>query len=79
MLCGPAPDKEPIASATLSAVVVIEGFVFPLEVPVLVVFVICPLSSSSEPLEPSEQPVNVNAMLSARMQAKSQWGGWNGC
>ena len=57
----------------------VEGFVFPLSG--LLGFegfstgvVTCPLSSS-EPLEPSEQEVNVNARLSARMQAKSQWGG----
>lgn len=75
MLCGPAPDKKPIASATLSAVVVIEGFSFLLEVPEFVGIVTCPLSSSEPPLEPSEQAGNVNKRLSARMQARIQWGG----
>lgn len=72
-----SPDKEPISAATVSAVVVIEGFLFSPEVPALAVLVTCPLSSSEPELEPSEQPVNVNAMLSARKQAKIQWGGVN--
>ncbi len=64
-----------INSATLSAVVVIEGLLFSPEVPALAVFVICPLSSSEPPLEPSEQEGNVNARLRAIMQTKIQWGG----
>lgn len=75
MLCGPVPDKEPIVAATLSAVVVIEGFSFLLEVPEFVGFVTCPLSSSEPPLEPSEHEENVNARLNARMQATSPRGG----
>lgn len=64
-----------INSVALSAVVVIEGFLFSPEVPALAVLVTCPLSSSELPLEPSEQEENVNARLRARMQAKIQWGG----
>ncbi|WP_295796183.1 hypothetical protein [uncultured Treponema sp.] len=75
MLCGPALDKELIASAMLSAVVVIGGFSFSLEVLEFVGFVTCSLLSSEPELEPSEQPVNVNARLTARKQAKIQWGG----
>jgi len=74
MLYSPA-DRFFISSATSvvfaesSFISVFEELSFP---PVGVV--ICS-SSSEPPLEPSEQPVNVNVMLSARMQAKIQWGG----